>query len=82
MPILSSAKKALRVSVRKQAVNTKVRSQMKNAVKKFMSQPTAEGLQAAYSRLDRAVKNNLMHKNTAARRKSLLARTLKKAQEK
>ncbi|MCD8484397.1 30S ribosomal protein S20 [Candidatus Woesebacteria bacterium] len=82
MPILSSAKKALRVSLRKQAINNQVRSQMKTAVKKFMSNPSAEALQEAYSRLDKAVKRNLMHKNTAARRKARMSRTLKQSQSK
>lgn len=77
MPILSNAKKALRVSQRKQVVNNRVRSQMKSAVKNFFANPTMEALQEAYSRVDRAVKNNLLTKNTAARRKSRLARTLK-----
>lgn len=82
MPILSSAKKALRVSLRKQAINNRVRSQMKSAVKKFISDPSIEALQEAYSRLDKAVKSNLMHKNTAARRKARMSRTLKQTQSK
>lgn len=82
MPILSSAKKALRVSLRKQDINTRARSQMKTAIKGFMTAPSATALQEAFSQIDRAVKGNLLHRNTAARRKSLLARTLKQAQTK
>lgn len=80
MPILPSAKKALRVSIRKQDINTRARSQMKSAVKSFLTDPSATALQQAFSHIDRAVKGNLLHRNTAARRKSLLARTLKQAQ--
>lgn len=77
MPITSSAQKALRVSQRKQAVNTRVKSQMKTAVKRFSKEQTAQVLREAFRAIDRAVKNNLLHKNTAARRKSSLARQLK-----
>lgn len=76
MPITPSAKKALRVSKRKYLVNQRVRSQMKTAVKKFMATPSAETLAEAYRRIDRAVKNNLLHRNTAARRKSNLSKRL------
>lgn len=77
MPITSSAKKAMRVSLRKQVINTRTKSQMKTATKRFSKENTAELLREAYSAIDRAVKNNLLHRNTAARRKSGLARQLK-----
>lgn len=77
MPITSSAKKALRVSKRKQVVNTRVRSQMKTAVKRFTLEKTADNLGNAFSAIDKAVKNNLLHRNTAARRKSSLNKELK-----
>lgn len=76
MPITKSAKKALRVSARKQVVNIRSRSQMKTAVDSFRKTPTVESLSSAFSRIDRAVKRNLMHRNTAARRKSLLSKLL------
>lgn len=76
MPITASAKKALRSSKRKQIVNNSVRSKMKSAMDTFRAQPSQELLAEAYSRIDRAVKNHLMHRNTAARRKSLLSRLL------
>ena len=76
MPITSSAKKALRVSVRKNEFNVRARSRMKSAIKTFITEPSAEKLQEAYSRIDRAVKQHLMHRNTAARRKSVLSRRL------
>lgn len=76
MPITSSAKKALRASVRKQTVNNRVRSRMKTAIDSFREKPEAGLLSQAFSSIDRAVKTNLMHRNTAARRKSLLSRML------
>lgn len=79
MPVTKSAKKALRVSLRKQVVNQVVRSQMKTAVDTFRQQPSANALTEAFSRIDRAVKNHLLHRNTAARRKSALSRLMPKA---
>lgn len=76
MPITSSAKKALRVSERKNEFNVRARSRMKTAIKSFLTEPTADKLHEAYSRIDRAVKQHLMHRNTAARRKSVLSRKL------
>jgi small subunit ribosomal protein S20 len=74
MPITSSAKKALRGSLRKQVINNRVRSRMKTSIDAFRAQPEANALSQAFSSIDRAVKVNLLHRNTAARRKSLLAR--------
>lgn len=73
MPILKSAKKALRVSHRRREENVSINSRMRTAVKAFLSAPTQENLSEAFSRIDRAVKNNLLHRNTAARRKSQLS---------
>ncbi len=74
MPITTSAKKALRGSLRKQVVNNRVRSRMKTAIDAFRAKPEAGALSQAFSSIDRAVKTNLLHRNTAARRKSLLSR--------
>lgn len=77
MPVTTSARKALRNSARKQTNNTRVKSQMKTAVKTFTESPTVDTLKEAYRRIDRAVKNNLLHRNKAARHKSQLSRKLK-----
>lgn len=79
MPITSSAKKALRGSLRKQVVNNRVRSRMKTSIDAFRAQPEASALSKAFSSIDRAVKVNILHRNTAARRKSLLARIFSSA---
>lgn len=76
MPITSSAKKALRVSGRKANVNTEVRSRMRTAIKSFASAPSAESLSEAFRRIDRAVKGKILHKSTAARKKSSLSKRL------
>ena len=74
MPILKNAKKALRSSVRKAVVNSRVKSQMKTALDSVKKSKTAETLAGAYSAIDKAVKGKLLHKNTAARLKSQVGR--------
>lgn len=76
MPLLKNAIKALKVSQRKAEVNRRVKSQTKTAIDTFKAQPTAENLSTAFSRIDRAVKNNIFHKNKAARMKSSLSSLL------
>lgn len=78
MPILSNAKKALRVSKRKKAVNSAVRSKMRTLVKKFKVSPAGESVASTYSAIDRATKKNLIHKNKAARLKGQVANMLPK----
>ena len=74
MPILKSAKKALRVSKRKNKINRKLKSQVKTVIDQVKKTPSSENLSLASSKIDRAVKKNLIHKNKAARLKSKLAK--------
>lgn len=75
MPIIKSAKKALRSSAKKRARNEKFKVELKAAIKKA----DAKNLDATYSKIDKAVKKNLIHKNKAARLKSRLAKKLSQA---
>ena len=77
MPILANAKKALRVSKRKAAVNQPVRSRAKTMVDAAKKSPSVTTLASAFSAIDRAVKRNLFHKKKAARLKSQLSRLVK-----
>lgn len=79
MPLLKNAKKALRSSIRKAAVNARTRSRMKTAIKSLKDAATKESLATAYSSVDRAVKRNLIHKNKAARLKSQMSKLTKSA---
>lgn len=81
MPILKSAKKALRHDRRRALVNAKVRRIMKRAVKLAARQPTEKNISEAYRRVDRAAKKGVVHKNTAARLKARLAKRLKELKE-
>lgn len=77
MPILPNAKKALRVSKRKTDVNARVKSIIKTMVDKVKKSPSAQNLSNAYSAVDTAVKQNLLHKNKASRLKSQLSKLAK-----
>lgn len=85
MPNTSSAKKAMRQSRRRQAINLRTKSKYKSAVKETRKQivgsdakAAQEALKTAMSALDKAVKKNVIHKNTASRRKSRLAKAISK----
>ncbi len=84
MPIIRSAKKRARQAEVRQARNYNVRTAVRKAIRTFMdaikSGNTAEAektMPKAYKVIDTATKKKVLSKNTAARRKSLLARQLK-----
>lgn len=86
MPIIKSAKKALRGSKRKQVFNLKRKDVMKSAIKetkKLLAGKKATeakaSLSQAYQAIDKAVKRGIIKKNTAARKKSRLSAQIKKA---
>jgi small subunit ribosomal protein S20 len=85
MPNTKSAMKAMRNSRRRNAINLRTRSKFKSAVKETRTsiasgdaKEAAENLKKAMSMLDKAVKKDVLHKNTASRRKSRLAKALAK----
>jgi small subunit ribosomal protein S20 len=85
MPNTSSANKAMRQSRRRNAINTRTKFKFKTAVKDTRAliaegnvKDSAESLKKAMSALDKAVKKNVIHKNTASRRKSRLQKAITK----
>jgi len=85
MPIIKSAKKALRGSKRKQVFNIRRTKAMKDAVKevkKLISEKkTSEAeklLPKMYQAIDKAAKRGVIKKNTADRKKSRLVKMIKK----
>ena len=74
MPITKSAKKALKQQTRRGRENSKTRRAYKLAIKKFKKEPTLKNLSLAYSKIDRAAKKNVIHKNKAARLKAQLSK--------
>lgn len=86
MPITKSAKRAIRSSERKMVYNDRRKKAMKEAVKETKTLLSAkdkkavqEMLSKAYKAIDKAVKTKLIKKNTAARKKSRLAKFVNKA---
>jgi small subunit ribosomal protein S20 len=83
MPITKSAKKAIRGSSRKKAVNDRRTRAMKEIIKKVekLAKTDKAGaskmLPTAFQAIDKAAKTGVIKKNTAARKKSRLARVTK-----
>ena len=73
MPIIKSAKKAARQAVKRTEHNAEIKKSIRTAKKNLIKNPSFENLQKAQSEYDKAVKKDLMKKNTASRRKSALA---------
>lgn len=85
---IKRVKIAERNRLRNKAYKSAVRTLIKGyfaAVNTYAANPTPESLDevqqrmaSTYSKIDKAVKQGVMHRNTAARKKSRLARTLKR----
>jgi len=85
MPITKSAKKAQRQTRSRTEKNRKIKKEMRDVVRDF--EKLVEGgkkdeavkiLSSAYKKLDKAAQKNVISKNTAARKKSRLFKSLKK----
>lgn len=80
MPNIKSAKKRVKVIATKTARNKANRSALKTQIKKAdeaiatNAADKQEAVKAAVKKIDQAVAKGLLHKNTAARRKSALAK--------
>ena len=79
----SSAKKRIRQNVKRRARNRWRKELVKDAVRQFSQSVSdgdkgkaAEGLRAVYKQLDKVAAKGAIHKKTAARRKSRLAKRL------
>ena len=79
MPIIKSAIKRAKQTIKRRDRNVGIKREIKDASKAVMAKPTAATLSAAHSELDTAVKKGLLKKNTVARRKSQLAKIAKDA---
>ncbi len=77
MPLLANAKKALRASKKKTTVNRRTKSLVKTSLDLVKKKPTKESLASAFSKIDKAVKKNVLHKNKAARVKSQVSKLVK-----
>ncbi len=79
MPNIQSAKKNMRKSRAATVRNRAQRSALRTALKKAKAPgATAEDRTRAVQLLDRAARKNLVHRNSAARHKSILAKAAAK----
>ena len=82
MPNIKSAKKRVKVIATKTARNKAIKSNLKTTVIKAYAAieanagNKAEAVRLATKKIDQAAAKNIMHKNTAARWKSALAKRL------
>jgi small subunit ribosomal protein S20 len=92
MANIKSAVKRVKIAERNRLYNKSYKSAVKTLMKKYFAavdqyaaDPSAESMQEvqqrmseAYSKIDKAVKKGVLHRNNGARKKSRLARTLKR----
>ncbi len=83
MPQRKTALKSLRVDRKKRLHNLKIKTELKKVLKKFLSLVSAKTLEEAKEsfkqvtiKLDKAVSKGIIHKNTAARKKSRFSKKL------
>jgi ribosomal protein S20 len=90
MPIIKSAIKRMRQTAVRRSRNVQTKRELRDALKAFnaavekavadgKADKVMEALSHAYSKLDTAVKKNVLDKNTAARRKATLSKKAKTA---
>ena len=72
------AQKRIRTSEKARQANKIVRSTMRSTVKKAGATASAADQARAQRAIDKAAKKGVVHKNTAARKKSRLAKALNK----
>ena len=90
-----SAIKRIQIAERNRLQNKSYKSAIKTLIKRYTdsleayaSEPSSDhlntvqtNLSQAFSKIDKAVKTGVLHRNTGARRKARLARLLKKHEE-
>lgn len=89
MPIKQSAKKFIRVTKRKAAINKKIKEAMRLSLKKINVSLKAGEIQKTkkffldcQQKIDKALKSGLIKKNTAGRKKSRLVKKIKALEKK
>jgi len=83
LPTRYSGVKELRKTKKRRLHNLDIKTDLKKTVKKFVSSveakkkdEAADNLKSLYKKFDKAVKRNILKKNTAARRKSRFSKLL------
>ncbi len=84
MPNTKSAIKAAKQNLKRRVTNLKALDAIRKSAKSFKKLASAGGtdaqkaLSAAFAALDKAAKKHIIHKNTASRKKSRLAKMIAK----
>lgn len=95
MPNIKSAAKRVKIAERNRLRNKAYKSAVKTLTKRFHAALAAYGtsqnpesqqavqtaMSAAYSKIDKAVKRGVLHRNNGARKKSKLAHALKRHEQ-
>lgn len=85
MPIIKSAKKRVvqsrKAYERNKHYNTRMRTMVKKVLKETDAEKAEKLIPETYSAVDVALKKNLLHKNTAARKKARVAKFVKHLKE-
>lgn len=83
MPQRKSGIKELRKNRRQRMHNLDIKTDLKKTIKKYVASveenkttEAADNLKVVFKKLDKATKVNILHKNTAARRKARFSRLL------
>lgn len=76
MPIIKSAKKALKQSRKRNKTNKQRKESLKAEIKKFKATKEPKSLNLIFSLADKAVKLGIIHKNKAKRIKSNLSKSI------
>lgn len=79
MPIIKSAVKKMRQDQKRHAQNLRVKRALRTATKDFEANPSFDTLREAQSKIDIAVKKNVLTKQAASRRMSHLSAFAKKS---
>ncbi|MEI8176828.1 MAG: 30S ribosomal protein S20 [Candidatus Omnitrophota bacterium] len=89
MPIQRASFKSVRKDKKKHLRNLRINSELKTLAKKFTvaadgkkSEEAKEAFQALISHIGKAASKGILHKNTASRKVSRLAKRLKKVDQK
>ena len=78
MPIIASAKKALRQNKKRRLINSSKKSNLKKLVNKVSKSKSLKDVSLLYSMTDKAVKKGLIHRNKAKRIKRKMAKLTSK----
>jgi len=82
MPVIKSAIKKLRQDRKREKHNDMLRDGLTTAVRSAKKTKTSASVKKAISAIDKAAKNNLLHKNKASRMKASLSKLAKTTGEK